>query len=320
MSLLNDVVEQRADRIDSLQSGFTSAREEREIANLILHTRDDALTELKLRLDHGPEERDLLELLYHDIDDEIVREEILEHFRVHSPQVPSKKRRVRIISDIDDTLYASLNDPAYARGTLYPGVNSFHQELGSMARSQRSEIVDLILLTARPRDGLGLVERYTKRALSRRGLSHTVILSGSLAALRSHEAMAYKKLENFERYQALYPEFDFIFVGDSGQGDVSLGTLLLERFPDRVREVLIHNLDGGNMTNKGIFSFQTYLGAILILRDQGLASEGACLRVADAVRDDLAGVAFQSPYQKERVLAAYLLDSENLRAIDEVAV
>ena len=49
--------------------------------------------------------------------------------------------------------------------------------------------------------------------------------------------MAVKKLQNFELYQALYPEFDFIFVGDSGQGDVSLGTMLLEKFPDRVREV-----------------------------------------------------------------------------------
>ena len=181
-----------------------------------------------------------------------------------------------------------------------------------MALSERSDLVDLILLTARPRDMLGLVERYTKRSLSRRGLSNTVVLSGSLVALRSHHAMAVKKLRNFELYQALYPEFDFIFVGDSGQGDASLGTMLLEKFPDRVREVLIHNLDGGNMTDKGIFAFQTYLGAILTLRDQGLADEQACLRVAEAVRRDLGRANFRSPEQKERALAAYLLDAESL--------
>ena len=312
MNLLSDIVQTRADRIDALQRGFTSAAEEREVANLILQTRDEALTELKLRLDHGPGHHDLLELLYHDIDDVGVREEIIEHIRIHSPAIPSERRRVRMISDIDDTLYASLNDPTYVRGTLYPGITTFHEEGGKLAFSRRSDIVDLILLTARPRDVLGLIESYTKRNLSQRGLSSTVVLSGSLAALRSHHAMAVRKLQNFELYQALYPEFDFIFVGDSGQGDASLGKMLLEKFPDRVREVLIHNLDGGNMTNKGIFAFQTYLGAILILKEQGLADKQACLRVAEAVKRDLAKANFRNPRQKERALAAYLLDAENL--------
>ena len=312
MSLLNDVVATRAERIDSLQRGYTSAKDEREIANLILQTRDAALTELKLGLDHGPGHRDLLELLYHDIDDGGVREEVIEHIRAHSPAIPPELRRVRVISDIDDTLYASLNDSTYVHGTIYPGIATFHEEIGRMALSKHSEVVDLILLTARPRDVLGLIEDFTKRSLRRRGLSHTVVLSGSLLALRSHQAMAVKKLQNFELYQALYPEFDFIFIGDSGQGDASLGAMLLEKFPDRVREVLIHNLDGGNMTNKGIFAFQTYLGAILILKEQGLADQQACLRVAEAVKRDLVEAKYRSPKQRERVLAAYLLDAENL--------
>ena len=312
MSLLNDVVATRAERIDSLQRGYTSAKDEREIANLVLQTREEALTELKLRLDHGPGHRDLLELLYHDIDDRGVREEIIEHIRAHSPAIPPELRRVRVISDIDDTLYASLNDPTYVHGTLYPGITAFHEEIGRMALSKHSDVVDLILLTARPRDVLGLIENFTKRSLRRRGLSHTVVLSGSLVALRSHQAMAVKKLHNFELYQALYPEFDFIFIGDSGQGDASLGAMLLEKFPDRVREVLIHNLDGGNMTNKGIFAFQTYLGAILTLKEQGLADQQACSRVAEAVKRDLAEAEYRSPKHRERVLAAYLLDAENL--------
>ena len=162
MNLLSDIVQTRADRIDALQRGFTSAAEEREVANLILQTRDEALTELKLRLDHGPGHHDLLELLYHDIDDAGVREEIIEHIRIHSPAIPSERRRVRMISDIDDTLYASLNDPTYVRGTLYPGITTFHEEVGKLAFSRRSDIVDLILLTARPRDVLGLIESYTK--------------------------------------------------------------------------------------------------------------------------------------------------------------
>ena len=312
MSLVGDVVTERVNRIDSLQRGYTSAADEREIANLILQTRGEALTKLKLRIDHGPGHRDLLELLYHDIDDVEVRGELVEHFCIHSPQLPMEQRRVRLISDIDDTLYSSLHDPAYVRGTLYPGITAFHEEIGRLSISPHSEIVDLILLTARPRDALGLIESYTKRSLSRRGLTHTVVLSGSVSALRTHHAMALKKLLNFELYQALYPEFDFVFIGDNGQGDVSLGAMLLERFPDRVREVLIHNLDGGNMTNKGIFAFQTYLGAINTLREQGLADQEACVRVARAVKRDLESARFRNEKQKERVLAAYILDCENL--------
>ena len=33
------------------------------------------------------------------------------------------------------------------------------------------------------------------------------------------EPLAQKKAQNFLEFQALYPEFDFVFVGDNGQGD-----------------------------------------------------------------------------------------------------
>jgi hypothetical protein len=41
--------------------------------------------------------------------------------------------------------------------------------------------------------------------------------------------MANIKLENFVRLKSLYPEYRFVFFGDSGHGDIKLGEELLRR-------------------------------------------------------------------------------------------
>ena len=312
MNIKTKKIGEKAQQITALQRGYTSWGDESKIADILCGTRGEALTALKLQIDQGKDQYDLLELLYHDIDDLELRSKIITHFSTHSMKTDPENRKVRILSDIDDTLYASLNDPTYLRGTLYPGITVFHEELARQARHLDSDVTDLVLLTARPRDGLGLVERYTKRALSGQGMDKTVVLSGSLPALRSHLAMAHKKLENFSRYAELYPEFDFVFIGDSGQGDTTLGELLLRNHPERVRSILIHNLDGGTLSSQQVTAFQTYLGAANELHREGLLDASACHKVAVAVRDDLAMAQYRNPEQRERVLGAYLIDSTQL--------
>jgi uncharacterized protein DUF2183 len=312
MNIASQKIGEKAQKITALQRGYTSWGDERKITDILCGTQGEALTALKLQIDHGEDHLDLLELLYHDIDDLDLRSKIVNHFRANSMKVDPGKRRVRILSDIDDTLYASLNDPTYVRGTLYPGITTFHEELAREARYLESNVTDLVLLTARPRDGLGLVERFTKQALSKQGMENTVILSGSLPALRSHEAMALKKLENFTRYSDLYPEFDFVFIGDSGQGDTTLGELMLGSHSDRVRSILIHNLDGGTLSSRKVTAFQTYLGAANELYREGLLRKEACHKIARAVRDDLARAQYCNPEQRKRVLGAYLIDSTQL--------
>lgn len=133
MNISSQKIGERAGRITTLQRGFTSAQDEEEITRLLLATKGKALTELKQQIDHGPGHYDLLELVYHDIDDRQRRARILNHFAAHSPIVPEEEKKVRLISDIDDTLYASLNDPAYVRGTLYPGITAFHEEVAKQS-------------------------------------------------------------------------------------------------------------------------------------------------------------------------------------------
>ena len=41
--------------------------------------------------------------------------------------------------------------------------------------------------------------------------------ASSLSKLLSHNQMAEKKMENIRKYMQLYPEYDWVWVGDSGQ-------------------------------------------------------------------------------------------------------
>lgn len=51
------------------------------------------------------------------------------------------------------------------------------------------------------------------------------------------------KMENFTRFASLYPEFKFVFFGDSGQGDALLASKLLQAFPDQVLGTFIHDVN-----------------------------------------------------------------------------
>lgn len=56
------------------------------------------------------------------------------------------------------------------------------------------------------------------------------------------------KMENFTRFASLYPEFKFVFFGDSGQGDALLAAKLLESFPGRVLGTFIHDVNPTSAT------------------------------------------------------------------------
>ncbi|MCA9794248.1 MAG: hypothetical protein KC910_20720, partial [Candidatus Eremiobacteraeota bacterium] len=161
-----------------------------------------------------------------------------------------------------------------------------------------SNLEGLVLLTARPSSRLGLLERWTQRQLARRGLPEPIILGGSLFALRSHHSMAGKKLQNFSQDHALYPEFNFLFVGDSGQGDVLLAQAMQENFADRIYGALIHAI-GPHQPYQGIGYFESYLEAAILLSGQGLLNDAACQRVRQASLRDYRSIAFSSRAQAE---------------------
>ncbi len=278
----------RAQLVTALQAGRTRGRDERAIRDLFLATRGAALTELKNRVDAGGDYRDLQQLIHHDLDNPQIQSAILQHIAEHSGPDTGE---LKVLSDVDDTLYSSgftKNDPRYPSGTVYPGVVELYVALaGSPTQGQ----TNLGFLTARPWERSGGVEHYTQKSLKKKGVPEHVVLSGDIRDL-SHRAMADKKLENFEQYRALFPEYGFVFIGDSGQGDALLGGDLM-RLPEiPVKAVFIHWLSPDTRPTAedealGVCFVDSYLGAAIKAHEMGLIDDGGRAAVASAVRGRL---------------------------------
>lgn len=290
---LNDLsVAARCRLVAALQRGRTCRADEEAIRDVLLGTRGADLTALKNALDHGDDHRDLQQLVYGDIDDDAIREAILDHFAAE--QAPPEDD-LKILSDIDDTFYANWKDRRYPKKTVYPGVRQLYLELD---RGPAGELGDVVFVTARPQDRTGWVESATHRSLRERGLETATILCGALTHLHSNASIADRKFQNFVEYAALYPEYRFVFVGDSGQGDADFGRRMRAHAPDRVELVLIHDVvatpqaDRAVSAEEGVVLFDTYVGAAVTLHGAGLLSVDAAHRVADAALAELEALVF----------------------------
>jgi len=289
--------------------------EERAITDIFLGSRGATLTGLKNGVNAGADSYDMHELLFHDIDDQSFRESMFQHIAEEGQRTPQSP--LKPLSDIDDTFYSSLKDKRYPSDTVYPGVLAFYDELDRGAREDSPDrLGDLTFLTARPDEATGTVKNRTHATLRENGVKEAAILLGSLGGLISHEAMARKKMENFEQYTRIYPEYNFSWVGDSGQGDAILGERMLERFGDRVKGVFIHNVTAlseekqTEFREKGIEIFDTYLGAAVAAFQKGLLSKPGLDRVAEATREDLRAITWDSEQQKETAHVVFARDFE----------
>ncbi|WP_437570369.1 phosphatase domain-containing protein [Sorangium sp. So ce542] len=291
----------RAALASALQRGRTGRRDEQALRRLWLGTRGADVTRLKNALDGRGRYHDLHQLFYHDIDDDGLREELLAHIAAEA--VPTGE--VKILSDIDDTFYANWKDERYPKKTVYPGVLQFYAELDRGPGPEPGRAGDLTFVTARPGDRLGLVEDATLRALAARGQLAATVLAGSFTRLIGNRAIAEKKLENFLEYRRLYPEYGFVFVGDSGQGDIHFGQRMLELAPASVRAIFIHDVVATSERARqelavgGVHLFDTYLGAAAVALERGLLGPEGAARVAEAALEAFAAIAFPSHEGRE---------------------
>lgn len=267
-------IELKAQLVAILARGHTDFREEKVIRTALLSETGAQLTKLKLEIDTDRRGHDLLAIVTRDIDDPGLRFEIIEHFRNSvDKDVHNGDRLLRVVSDIDDTIYSSLNDQRHPKGTVYPGVLKLHSLLSELPP---------IFLTSRPELVGSLFERWTHRKLNRYGIVKPTILSGTLPGLLGHRRMAEQKALNLIGYQELFPEFRFVFIGDSGQGDLILSEQLLKRKVPPIEVALIHRLSefspGAQSENPRIHHFSDYGQAAQILTELGyLSSEHATM-------------------------------------------
>jgi hypothetical protein len=300
----------RAAVIGALQRGRTCSADERAVRDVFVATTGPDLVDLKDAIERAGGYRDLHQLVYRDVDDAGVRAEILAHFAAEAAKQATP--RLKVLSDIDDTFYCNWKDERYPKKTVYPGVLAFYRALGG----------GLVFVSARPGDRAGLVETQTLATLRERGVTAATVLCGAFSHLVGNDRIAAKKYANFVEFRALYPDHRFVFVGDSGQGDVAFGEMMLDD-PAAVA-VFIHDVVATpagrrrELAAKRIHLFDTYAGAAAAAHGCGLLDAAALREIARAVGDELSLATFLSDVQRDArradlerdlaLLAAWLSD------------
>jgi len=251
------------------------------LCKIFLHFKGSELIELKRLIDAAGGGHDLRHAVYSVITYEVRRSAVLKHFSDEAEKL--EEFPLHILSDIDQTVVIGTfgaGGPKFPIGPV-PGALPLFRALGSR----------VTFLSARP----PIWEGQTRRLLDEIGIAEAVVLPGSLKAIaqvlfapeQAKQAMAERKTEVFGQFATLHPEAHFIFIGDSGEGDIDFAEEFmathdrLSKYPPRA--ALIHDVarpDGvvpkSNATRrselrmKGIHIFDTYAGAALELFKLGL--------------------------------------------------
>lgn len=307
--------------VNALQLGRTRRVEEELVHAILLATHGGELSDLKNAIDRSGTHHDMEKLVFSDIDAGDLRDEILAHIAREAATI--SPRTWKVLSDIDDTVFARLHDRRYPARTVYPGVLAFLEELDRGPGMVPDEAGDLTFVTARPTVIGGFIEGQTRQALIRAGVPPSAILTGSLFALTSHARMAGRKLEMFTRYRALFPEYDFIFIGDNGQGDAEFGRRMLEMAPNEVAAVFIHDVTGAEhratttWVEDGLIYFDTYIGAAIEAWQKGLITRAGVNRVAAETEQALAAIPFRREEDREKVHSDHALDLQRVSLLPD---
>jgi hypothetical protein len=312
---MTDRTDALLEEIHRLQEGWTRRHEEERLAEILTSVTGLELTELKNAINRRDDHHDLEELVFGDIDDEGVRERVLSH--IASAARDLGRVGVKVLSDIDDTVFPMIHERRYPRGhSPVPGSLAFLQALDDGPVDNPLSRGDLTFVTARPEVAFGLVERSSKDALRKAGIASSSILAGALTNLHTKDAMADGKLGNIARYRRLFPEYGVVFVGDSGQGDVLVGQRVRAEHPQACPAVFIHDVvetpadERTRLAGLGIHVVDTYVGAATTAYGLGLVSGDGVTRVVDESVAALDDVEWESPQQEAATRELHLRDVE----------
>ena len=212
--------------------------------------------------------------------DESERTQVLEHIQNVCKDVP---KVWHVLTDVDDTIQSSSTggtNVKYKNHTVYPGVVSFYDKIIKtdtdfitllsarpevLAKGSRKEISEkthapLDMLTGQWYDmGPGVVCDTIKRKCTY--ITPSVLhkacklwnfyptrinhISGSERSewYENYKKMGTTKFESILKYISIFPEFKFIFIGDSGQGDLICADKISRQGPAfPVKASFIHNI------------------------------------------------------------------------------
>jgi hypothetical protein len=314
-------IQGRANLLHALQKEASGKAATALIEAVFLGTNGEQLTALKNALDAGEDHLDLEELVFHQVDG-ASRARIVAHIAREAGDIHNDE--VKILSDFDDTVQAGMKDELHPTGIIYPGVVEFWKALDAGSTEKPFSIGDLALITARPGAAFGVVENQLRGTLRNIGAVQPSVITGTISGLRSHKAMAKAKLVSIANFAQLYPEYPWVFIGDSGQGDVLVAEELYQRWPDKTRAAFIHDVtlptddvsapkyDREEYAAKGVYFFDTYIGAALKAHELGLITAGALAEVATATQSGYMEITWDTAAQQGRLTQCLRADLDAL--------
>eukprot|EP00929_Paragymnodinium_shiwhaense_P062966 TRINITY_DN31478_c0_g1_i1.p1 TRINITY_DN31478_c0_g1~~TRINITY_DN31478_c0_g1_i1.p1 ORF type:complete len:747 (-),score=129.19 TRINITY_DN31478_c0_g1_i1:139-2379(-) len=240
--------------------------------------------------------RDLRGLMGMSFCDEALRSELLMHFQAAAELMDP--RPLHILSDIDMTVRVGKfgrGGPKFPHGRV-PGALPLFRSLGSR----------VTFLSARPPQCRAATRRLLLEDV---GIAEATVLHGDLAVVlrsliwreKSFREMGSKKIEAFADFEALYPEADFLFFGDSGEGDLDFALHFVSSSDTRL--AFIHDVvdDIGvtpftsrerreELAQRNVFVFDSYAGAAVRLHDAGLLTGDGLRAAAQGCHDEFEGL------------------------------
>jgi hypothetical protein len=264
---------------------------------------------------------DLREIIFNIAPDKI-RDKILGTIS----HLPRTRRIPHIITDIDDTLYPSFNglietvgsDRSWNTNKPYPGIKLFyelfHKNIPQVAARYSSILTGTPLFLKNKRleseilkdilgTNFGFMHGFDKKRQAiyalLKGLCERPFYK---FAISSHEVAAVKFFK-FKQYTQLFPEYDILFIGDNGQGDLIAGKKMIHH--DQNVRVFIHNIFRGNNyifssheemaeqddLNGRLYFFKNYLELGYIFHKIGYLSERDFavlrLKIANTIKTDI---------------------------------
>lgn len=273
--------------------------DEELLCHVLQSTRGRDLIELKALIDKGGADHDLRHAVFVAVVDQAAREAVLAHFEAEAKLV---EQPLHVLSDIDMTVWIGTfgsGGPKFPSGVV-PGSMPLFQSLGGR----------VAFLSARP----PIWEGRTRRMLMDDvGIAEAVVLPGTLKAVvqtifqpnHGHRAMGERKFEVFLQYAQLHPQARFVFVGDSGEGDIDFALAFMTCLGDglakdrRDRAALIHDVvqsDGvaprtpaarrAELRLGGVHVFDTFAGAALELHQHGFLDANGLRTAAHGCLED----------------------------------
>jgi hypothetical protein len=333
----------------------TGPRRELRMERLICSIGHENLSWFKFAIDYDGDYKDMEEYVFHDIDDEDSQGTIVDHLK--SACKSDDEVGTKVLTDVDDTLYANLMDERYPKKTFYPGVLDLYEALNREPHFPLDleppckNRIPITTLSARPNPVAGTLEEgsleslveHTKGRLCPTGLSGKVVSSviGTLETLgrkalpefvedfdRMEQEIGIVKFNNFKRYAKIYPEYRYVFFGDSGQADALTADLMLEG-SGRVSATLIHDLRQSKTDRKAanptfrkvtkeaqdrMIVFRNHIDAANQAFDRfggDLLSASALAKVTKAALDEFCGIkAWEDESARQMLVEQYREDAQ----------